>query len=52
MSAARLYASLRWKGVTVPVADCLIATVARRRGWLVAATDPHFHEIPGITLVT
>jgi predicted nucleic acid-binding protein len=52
VSAARLYASLRWKGVTVPAADCLIAAVARRRGWAVSATDPHFYGIPGITLVT
>jgi predicted nucleic acid-binding protein len=52
VSAARLYAGLRWKGVTVPAADCLIAALARRRGWLVAATDPHFTEIPGIALAT
>lgn len=52
VSAARLYASLRWKGVTVPAADCLIAALARRRGWPVSATYPHFSEIPGITLIT
>jgi predicted nucleic acid-binding protein len=52
VGAARLYASLRWKGETVPAADCLIAAVAKRRGWSVSATDPHFKEIPGITLVT
>lgn len=52
VSAARLYANLRWKGVTVPPADCLIAAVAKRRGWPVCATDPHFTAIPGITLVT
>ena len=52
VSAARLYASLRWKGVTVPAADCLIAAVAKRRGWSVSATDPHFKDIPGIKLVT
>jgi predicted nucleic acid-binding protein len=52
VSAARLYADLRWKGVTVPAADCLIAAVAKRRGWSVSATDPHFKDIPGIRLVT
>lgn len=52
VGAARLYASLRWKGVTVPAADCLIAAVAKRRGWSVSATDPHFNEISGINLVT
>ena len=52
VSAARLYAELRWKGVTCPAADCLIAAVAKRRGWSVCATDPHFNDIPGIRLVT
>jgi hypothetical protein len=52
VNAARLHAGLRWKGVTVPAADCLIAAVAKRRGWPVCATDPRFTEIPGITLVT
>lgn len=52
VNAARLYAELRWKGVTVPAADCLIAALALRRGWPVSATDPHFKKIPGITLVT
>jgi len=52
VNAARLYAGLRWKGVTVPAAHCLIAAVARGRGWAVAATDPDFHEIPGLRLVT
>lgn len=52
VSAARLYAELRRKGVTLPAADCLIAAVAKRRGWPVCATDPHFKEIPGIKLVT
>lgn len=52
VSAARLYATLRWKGVTVPAADCLIAAVAQRRGWPVCATDPHFTEIPGLALLT
>ena len=51
VNAARLYAELRWKGVTVPAADCLVATVAKRLGVRVCATDPHFNEIPGIELV-
>lgn len=50
VSAARLYADLRWKGVTVPAADCLIAAVAKRRGFSVYATDPHFKSIPGTKL--
>lgn len=52
VTGARTYAELRWKGVTVPAADCLIAAVASRRGFSVCATDPHFEEIPGIRLMT
>jgi len=48
--AARTYARLRWKGVTVPAADCLIAEVAKRCGYRVFATDPHFSQIPGVGL--
>ena len=48
--AARTYARLRWKGVTVPAADCLIAEVAKRCGYRVFATDPHFSQIPGVRL--
>lgn len=51
VSAARLYADLRWKGVTVPAADCLIAAVAQRRSFPVYATDPHFKSIPGTRLL-
>jgi hypothetical protein len=50
VEAARIYAALRWKGVTVPASDCLIAAVARRLGARVAATDPHFAAIPGVRL--
>ena len=50
--AASMYAELRWKGVTVPAADCLIAAVAERHGLPVCATDPHFTELPGVRLVT
>lgn len=52
VSAARLYAGLRWKGVTVPAGDCLIAAVAQRRGLSVYTTDPHFKSIPGTKLLT
>lgn len=33
---------LRRRGVTVPVTDAVIATVAHRRGMAVLTTDPHF----------
>ncbi len=48
--AAGLYANLRWKGTTIPAADCLIAAVAKRCGLLVCATDPQFEHVPGIRL--
>ena len=48
VEAGRMYARLRWKGITVPPPDCLIAAVARRCGYLVCATDPHFEKIPGL----
>ncbi len=51
VEAARLYARLRWKGITVPPSDCLIAALAKRCGLAVCATDPHFERIPGLRLV-
>lgn len=48
--AAHLYAHLRWKGVTIPAADCLIAALAKRCGFAVCATDPHFAHIPDLRL--
>jgi predicted nucleic acid-binding protein len=33
---------LRRRGITVPVTDAVIATVAHRRGLAVLTTDPHF----------
>jgi len=49
--AAHLYAHLRWKGVTIPAADCLIAALAKRCGFTVCATDAHFASIPDLRLV-
>ena len=51
VEAARLYARLRWKGVTVPPSDCLIAALAKRCALAVFATDPHFGMIPGLRLL-
>ena len=48
--AARLFAQLRWKGVTVPPSDCLIAAVARRCRLPIYASDPHFSKIPQVRL--
>lgn len=48
--AAHLYAQLRRKGVTLPAADCLIAALAKRCGFVVCATDPHFEHVPDLRL--
>lgn len=46
--AAALYARLRWQGVTVPPADCLIAAVAMRGDLVLCSADAHFERIPGL----
>lgn len=46
--AATLYARLRWKGVTVPPGDCLIAAVALRLELPLLSSDAHFAQIPGL----
>lgn len=51
VEAARIYARLRWKGVTVPPSDCLIAGLAKRCGLPICALDPHFDAIPDIRVV-
>lgn len=51
VEAARVYARLRWKGLTVPPSDCLIAALAKRCKLEVYATDPHFAQIPGLRLL-
>jgi predicted nucleic acid-binding protein len=49
LEAARIYANLRWRGITVPPSDCLIAAVATRRGLPLYATDPDFDHVPALT---
>ena len=51
VEGARLYARLRWKGTAIGAADCLIAALAKRCGFAVCATDPHFAQIPDLRLV-
>ena len=51
LEAARCYARLRWKGVTVPPPDCLIAAVAIRCGLRLCTSDPDFAKIPDLRLV-
>lgn len=48
IEAARVFARLRWSGVTIPPTDCLIAAVAIRRKLLLYANDSDFDDIPGL----
>lgn len=48
IEAARVFARLRWRGVTIPPTDCLVAAVALRRRLLLYANDTDFDEIPGL----
>ena len=41
---------LRWKGTTIPAADCLIAAVAKRCDLRVCTIDPHFERVPRLKL--
>jgi predicted nucleic acid-binding protein len=48
IDAARIFARLRWRGITIPPTDCLVAAVALRRKLLLYANDEDFNEIPGL----
>jgi len=46
--AAHIFARLRWKGITIPPSDCLIAAVAIRQNLLLYASDTDFDRIPQV----
>lgn len=48
IEAARVFARLRWNGITIPPTDCLIAAVALRRKLLLYANDSDFDDISGL----
>jgi predicted nucleic acid-binding protein len=48
VDAARIFARLRWKGITIPPTDCLVAAVAIRRGLHLYARDMDFDHIPNL----
>jgi len=50
VESARIYAKLRWAGVTIPASDCLIAAVAMRLDLRLYAEDNDFKQIPGLKL--
>ena len=44
-----LSASLRRKGLTIPLTDLIIAALALEHGCQVYAVDPHFTQVPGLS---
>lgn len=48
IEAARIFAHLRWKGITIPPTDCLIAAIAIRRKLAIYSHDSDFDHIPGL----
>jgi len=49
-SAGDLSASLRRKGITLPLSDLVIAALALEHQCEVLTLDPHFEQVPGLTL--
>lgn len=50
--SGELSASLRRKGITLPLSDLIIAALALEHHCQVYTLDPHFDRIPGLTLYT
>lgn len=48
--SGELSASLRRKGITLPLSDLIIAALAFEHHCQVYALDPHFEQIPGLAL--
>lgn len=48
--AGDLSASLRRKGITIPLTDLVIAALALEHGCQVYTLDPHFEQVPGLPL--
>ncbi len=50
--AGSISADLRRKGVTIPLSDLIIASLALSGGLEVYTIDPHFEHVPGLKLYT
>ena len=48
--AGEISATLRRKGLTIPLSDIIIASAAITEGYEVYTIDPHFEKIPGLRL--
>ena len=51
-NAGQLSASLRRKGITLPLSDVIIAALAIEHDCEVYSLDPHFEQIPGLRFHT
>jgi len=50
IKAGRLSASLRRKGINLPLTDVVIATLAIEHNFSVFTLDKHFEQIPGVKI--
>lgn len=50
VKAGKLASVLRRKGVTLPLTDLAIATLAMEHGLVIFTLDSHFDQIPGVRL--
>jgi len=48
--AGEISASLRTKGITIPLSDLIIAALALSEGQQIFTIDPHFKEVRGLRL--
>ena len=48
LSAAKLSASLRGKGITLPFSDIIIASIAKQHNLVVLTIDRHFQQVPDL----
>lgn len=48
--AGEISASLRRKGITIPLSDLIIAALALSGGYEVFTIDPHFEQVHGLKL--
>ena len=50
IDAGRISYSLRRKGITIPVTDIIIASLAIENNCKIFTLDPHFDKIPDINI--
>ncbi|MFC1534218.1 PIN domain-containing protein [Thermodesulfobacteriota bacterium] len=50
IKAGRISFTLRRKGITIPITDIVIASLAIENNCMIFSLDPHFNKIPDIKL--